>query len=353
MEVFFMRIQKWFTISLIITLALFSLTFTALGQSQATYQWRMGCNEAEGDFGPEYGHKLAEYLDELSGGRMKLQVFPVGVLGDCADVIELTMTGELEFCPACASWIAGFIPETNVYSIPFLLPGNWGLLIKVMNEGESCKVFREIYETKGLELFGWTSYGWKWWSANKPLRTPADFKNFKMRVMAAPILIATYEAWGANPTPLALGEVYSGLQLRLIEGQENPLVTIYSMRFHEVQDYLMNAFYAPFVHSTVANKKFMDSLPEEDRKIVYEAEKLARDWAVFEWQKTINEDCLDIMLKEKPNLTAFELTPEEQDQFRELVIPVRDIYLKEEVGGKRAKEVMDALLRDLEEITLD
>jgi len=346
-----MQNKKCFMISLVLMFALIMLTSTAIGQ--ANYQWRMACNEPEGDFGPEYGHKLAEYLDELSDGRMKLQVFPVGVLGDCDDVIELTITGEIEFCPACASWIAGFIPETNVYSLPYLLPGEWELLIKTMNEGETHKIFRDIYAEKGLELFGWTSYGWKWVSStNNPLNSPDKFKSFKMRVMAAPILVATYEAWGANPTPMALGEVYSGLQLGLIDGQENPLITIYSMKFNEVQNYFTNLFHAPFVHSTVANKKFMDSLPESDRQIVFKAEKLARDWAVFEWQKDINDEALGIMLKNKPSLVVTELTPEEQEPFKELAIPVREIYLKEEVGGKRAKEIMDAILRDVKEIKL-
>ena len=345
-----MRIKKWLVINLVLLLTLVMLPCAASGEQLPTYQWRLGANEVEGDFGCEYGHKLAEFLDELSDGRMKLQVFPIGTLGDCADVIELTITGELEFCPACAAWISGFIPETNVYSLPYLLPSNWETLIKVMNEVDSFKVFNEIYAEKGLELFGWTSYGWKWMSANKPLKTLDDLKNFNMRVMSAPILVATYEAWGANPTPLAFGEVYSGLQLGLIEGQENPLVTIYSMRFHEVQDYLMNPFHSPFIHSPVANKKFMESLPEADRQIVYKAEEMARDWAVYEWQKDINEECLDKMLKEKPTLTTFELTPEEQEPFKELAIPIKEIYLKESVGGKRAQEVMDAILRDVEEL---
>lgn len=343
-----MRIKKWLVINLVLIFALVMLSCTALGEALPTYQWRLGANEAEGDFGCEYGHKLAEFLDELSDGRMKLQVFPVGTLGDCADVIELTMTGELEFCPACASWISGFIPETNVYSLPYLLPSDWEQLVAAMNEGESFKLFKDIYTKKGLELFGWTTYGWKWWSANKPLRTLDDFKNFKMRVMSAPILVETYKAWGANPTPMPFGEVYSSLQLGLIEGQENPLVTIYAMRFHEVQDYLMNAFHAPFIHSTVANKKFIESLPEADRQIVYKAEKMARDWAVFEWAININQECLEKMLEEKPNLTFFELTPEEQEPFKELGIPVREVYLKKEVGGQRAQEVLDAVLHDIE-----
>jgi len=343
-----MRIKKWLVINLVLLLTLVMLPCAASGEQLPTYQWRLGANEAEGDFGCEYGYKLAEFLDELSDGRMKLQVFPIGTLGDCADVIELTITGELEFCPACTSWMSGFIPETNVYGLPYLLPNDWRDLIVAMNEGESYKIFKDIYAEKGLELFGFTSYGWKWWSANKPLRTLDDFNDLKMRVMASPILVETYKAWGANPSPMPFGEVYSGLQLGLIEGQENPLVTIYAMRFAEVQDYLMNAFHSPFAHSPVANLKFMESLPEADRQIVYEAEKMARDWAVYEWQKDINEECLDKMLKEKPTLTTFELTPEEQEPFKTLAIPIREVFLREAVGGKRAKEVLDALLRDVE-----
>lgn len=343
-----MRIKKWLIIDLVLILTLVMLSCAASGEKLPTYQWRLGANEVEGDFGCEYGHKLAEFLNELSDGRMKLQVFPVGTIGGCADVIELTMTGELEFCPACGSWISGFIPEASVYGLPYLLPSDWKLLIAAMNEGESFKLFKEIYAEKGLELLGWTSYGWKWWSANKSLKTLDDFKNLKMRVMASPILVETYKAWGANPSPMPFGEVYSGLQLGLIEGQENPLVTIYAMRFYEVQDYLMNCFHSPFVHSTVANREFIESLPEADRQIVYKAEKMARDWAVYEWAVDINQECLSKMLEEKPKLTFFELTPEEQEPFKELSIPIREVYLRKEVGGKRSQEVLDAVIRDVE-----
>ena len=166
-----------------------------------------------------------------------------------------------------------------------------------------------------------------------------------MRVMTSPILVEAYRAYGANPTPLPYGEVYSGLQLKMIDGQVNPVFAIEEMSFYEVTDYLIFARQAQFVTSVVANPAFFDALPEAQRQWVREVIGELNDF-IFDVQEQYNQERLETIKKNKPDIEILQLTAEERDAFREASLPVRETFV--EMVGPEGKELLDTLTREIE-----
>jgi C4-dicarboxylate-binding protein DctP len=146
--------------------------------------------------------------------------------------------------------------------------------------------------------------------------------SIRMRTMQAPIIISTYENLGANATAMAFTEVYNGLQQGVVSGQENPLANIYTMRFHEVQDYLSLTNHAYHAYAAVINQDSWDSLPEDLQAVMLEAFDNGRDTS----RALTLQDEETIMEEIKDEIAINELTPEQRDAFIEASMPVHEEY---------------------------
>lgn len=177
------------------------------------------------------------------------------------------------------------------------------------------------------------------WTANKPLRKPADFNDFKIRTMTSPILTQSYEAYGANPTPMPYSEVYSGLQLKQIEGQVNPIFAIEEMSFYEVQDYMIIAKHAQFIATVIANDEWYGSLPDDQRKWVDETRDEMVDF-IYEKQAQFNEERLE-KIKNNSDTEVITLSDEERQAFREASMGVRDTYVEQ--AGENGQKLLDTV----------
>ena len=191
----------------------------------------------------------------------------------------------------------------------------------------------------------WTE-GAMQWTSSKPVNTPDKWKGFKMRTMPSPMIVAAYEAYGANPTPVPYMEVYSGLQLNMIEGQENPLFAIEEMKFCEVQKYLTLASSNLYVTTTACNPDFFDSLPKDMQQIVLETIDEIRDYS-FEVQAELNGAALE-KIKAAVNIPIVELTAEERAAFRE---ESKKAYARYgEMVGADGKKILDTLIEEVKVI---
>jgi TRAP-type C4-dicarboxylate transport system substrate-binding protein len=187
--------------------------------------------------------------------------------------------------------------------------------------------------------------GWQVWTTKKEVRTPEDFDGMKFRVMTSPMLVEAYKAYGANPTPMPYSEIYSGLQLKMIEGQVQPYFASQEMKFYEVTDYLISAKQLMFISTVVANNTFYEALPADIQKIVDESIAGATEF-IFDYEQEFNEKRKQMMLEAKPSLKAIELTDEEKAAFAEKAKSVVDVYLR--IGGEGAQEVLDAVRADIQ-----
>ncbi len=212
------------------------------------------------------------------------------------------------------------------------------------------------------------------WTLKKEVRSPADFAGVKMRVMTSPLLLAAYGAYGASPTPLPYSEVYSGLQLNMIDGQVNPVFAIERQNFHEVTDWLVFPGHAAFVTTAAANRDFLDGLAPDRRRLV-EAVIAELDPWIFALQTDLEARRLADILHDKrrqrrplhlvgdvagllASLPVAERGPpvddnpflviepplaaEEMAAFRDASAQVREVFLR--IGGPRAAPVLDWLV---------
>ena len=185
------------------------------------------------------------------------------------------------------------------------------------------------------------------WTSNKSLKNPDAFKGLKFRTMQSPMIIAAYEAYGANPTPMSYAEVYSGLQLKMIEGQENPASAILTSKFYEVQNYLTDAQSNLYMTATCVNPTFFDGLPEDVQNIILESIDEMSERS-FEIQEELNGKAIDEMQQLNPNLIVETLTDEEREEYAELAKKAYDVY--GDVVGEDGKAILTKLLDEIEAI---
>jgi tripartite ATP-independent transporter DctP family solute receptor len=273
-------------------------------------------------------------------------VYPYGSLGTSAELTELVTQGAIQFANASPGHLGTLVPEIQVFSIPYLLSQSNEVNKQVLTESDVIyENLQEDFEEKGLHLLTMYPEGEMVWTANREVRSPEDFDNFKMRTMVSPMLVAAYEAFGASPTPMPYGEVYGGLQLKQIDGQVNPIFAIEEMKFYEVQDYMIWAGQQQFTTTVVTNNDWYSSLPDEQRQMIDETTTELADF-IFKVQEQYNQERLEKIKQEKPDLQMIELTEEERQAFREASTQVRDKYI--EMTGEKGQQVLGGLRAEIE-----
>ncbi len=164
--------------------------------------------------------------------------------------------------------------------------------------------------------------------------------------MASPLIVSSYLAYNANPTPMPYTEVYTGLQLKQIDAQVNPLFAIQEMHFYEVQDYLIGARQDGFVASLVTNPEFWENLDSETKAKVEEIVLELNDF-VFEDQRQLNQERLQMILDDS-DINYVELTEEEREVFRQAALPVREVFL--DSVGEEGAEILRIMEEDSQKI---
>lgn len=307
--------------------------------------WRLAHTESKDTIYDNYANKFAELVEEKSGGRIHIDVYPVGALGDTATQMELLMNGGIEFGICAAGEVGDMFPAVQALSLNFIFSDDDSVNSKVLTQGESTAYLNKMFETKGLTTYDWFSLGNMQWGGTRPLRTLDDFKGFRMRIMASPILAANYEALGAIPTPMAFTETYSGLQLKTVDGTEQPMNAMEEMKFYEVIDYITMSNHCQMASFMSMNSDFYNGLSDEDKAILEEIKPEMETFA----QQTLEEflaSKTETILANKPELEIIELTDAERQAFVEASMTVRDRV--EEFCGEDGKTLLDLLLKDVE-----
>lgn len=311
-----------------------------------TYDVKMVIEEIPGSVQDMYAQKFKEVLEEKSNGRFTIDVIPVGQLGTAVEQAELLQNGAIEFAIVSPGTTGTLVPENQLFSLHFLFTDDMELNQEILDTSKALnEKLTEIYLDKNIKVLSYWTEGAMNWTSNKPLNKPEDFNGFKMRTMASPMIVASFEAYGANPTPVPYMEVYSGLQLNMIEGQENPLFAIEEMKFYEVQDYLTLSRHSLYVTSTAVNPEFFNSLSAEDQQLVLDTVEELKPYS-FKVQNDLNKERLD-NIKQDSDIEIVELSEAERDSFKEASKSVRDVYLED--AGEKGKEILELLEQEIQE----
>lgn len=330
--------------SIIICALAFLLTACEQGgddTASTTQTWKFAIEEIEGSVQHRYAMAFKERVEQASDGRIEVTVFPYGQLGTSQQLTELAQLGSVEFTMASPGHLGAVIPEVQLFSLHFVFSDDESVNQQVLSDNRQLhEALETAYRRSGLAFVGAFQEGWMAWTANKAIRNPDDFRGVKIRTMNSPLLVRAYELYGANPTTLAYSEVYSGLQLNMIDAQVNPVFAIEEMSFYEVQSHMMLARHLPFITTLAANGAFLDGLAQEDRQIVEDAVEALED-EIFDVQRKQNAERMEI-IKANSDIKVIELDEAQREAFRKASLPIREQYVA--LAGEHGQQLLDLLL---------
>ncbi|CAN5457405.1 TRAP transporter substrate-binding protein [soil metagenome] len=214
--------------------------------------------------------RLTEAVEKIkteTNGRVNISIFPNGQLGSDTDMLSQVRSGGIDFLTMPGVVLANLVPMASLNSVGFLFPdypsvwkamdGSFGGFMRTSISKANLVVFDKIWDN-----------GFRQISASKPVNTAADLNGMKIRVPVSPILLSLFKSLGSSPTPINFNELYSALQTRVVEGQENALPLFTSAKLYEVQKYVALTGHVWDGYWFLANKRSFEALPEPLREIV-------------------------------------------------------------------------------------
>lgn len=319
-----MSFKRWLSLSM----AAMFLFFFAFCASAADYTIKVGTIQPESH--PDcvlMREVFQKYVEENSGGRIKVELYPNAQMGGDREMAEAVQLGILQMALPVTSITASFEKSFNVVELPYLFTTRESAFEAL--DGELGKELDKRLLKTGMMNLGYFENGFRHITNNKrPIYSPEDLKGLKIRTMEVPPHIAFFKELGANPTPMSFGELYTALQQGTVDGQENPIVLIHDSRFYEVQKYCSLTGHVFSVVHILTNKSFIDNLPSELQEVVKEGTRrfVARHREVMPQE----EEELIVELQNK-GMKINDLTPEQKKPFVEAAHAIYEQF-KGEIG---------------------
>lgn len=257
--------------------------------------------------------KFSACLAEKSGGKMKVQGFWGGALGGDLQATQALRSGTQEMVVTSSSPLVGIMPELGVFDLPFLFANEKEA--DAILDGDFGKHIDAKLDAAGLVNLAYWENGFRnLTNSRRPVEKWEDFKGLKVRVMQNNVFLDTFKNMGANAVPMAFGEVFTALETKAIDGQENPFVTIDTSKFYEVQKYLSvtRHAYTPFL--VLYSKKLWEGLSKDEQAALRDCAAVSRD----EQRKVSRELSQDSLEKIKGSgVVVNELNQQEANRMRE------------------------------------
>lgn len=210
-------------------------------------------------------------LDQASGGAIKLEIFGNAQLGGERELAEGTRLGTIDMTSVAADGaLPSWVPELQALGLPYVIRDRahaYAIL-----DGPIGKEFEEKLAAQDLVVLAWWELGFRnMTTKNKPINSAADVKGLKIRVQESPVWLSFIQSLGAIPTPIPFNDLYTALQQGVVDGQENPIVTIMAMKFYEVQKEVALTEHVYTALPVMAGKKWWEGLTDAQRKAISES----------------------------------------------------------------------------------
>ncbi|WP_459616482.1 TRAP transporter substrate-binding protein [Bordetella sp. 2513F-2] len=279
---------------------------------------------------------LAEEIGKRSGGKLKMRTFGAASLGPDEQMQNALVGGTQEMMVGSTAPLATMVKEFGVFDLPFLF--NSDKEADAVLDGPLGQRLLKMLESKGMVgLVYWENGFRNMTNSRRPIATAEDMQGIKLRVMQNQIALGVFNALGANAVPMPFSELFTALETRTVDGQENPVTTIQSSKFYEVQPYLTltRHVYTPWV--VLASKKWWDTLSADEQKIIMEAAAASRD---FERKDSRADSAKAMKVLEQAGMKINTPSDAEMQRMREKVQPVVD---------KATQDLGPELVRELNE----
>jgi C4-dicarboxylate-binding protein DctP len=281
---------------------------------------------------------FAKKAAELTGGKVKVEVYANSTLYKDKEEMEALQLGAVQMlAPSLAKFGPLGAKEFEVFDLPYIFD-DYDALRKVTNGPVGAQLLSKL-ETRGIRGLAYWDNGFKSFSANTPINTPADLKGKKLRVQSSKVLEEQVRAMGALPQVMAFSEVYQALQTGVVDGTENPISNLYTQKMHEVQKHLTLTEHGYLGYAVIVNKKFWDGLPADIRKQLEEAMVQSTRYA-NQIAKVENDSSLDAV-KKSGKTQVHVPTKEERAAFRKALMPVHE-KMESRIGKETIQGVYKA-----------
>ena len=281
---------------------------------------------------------FAQEVEKATGGKMKVRAIGNASLGSDTQMQQALIGGAQEMMVGSTATLVGLVPEMAVWDTPFLFSN--AKEADVVLDGPVGDKIKAKLEAKGMVgLVYWENGFRNLTNSKRPVAKLEDLNDIKLRVMQNNVFLDSFKALGANAVPLPFSELFTALETRAVDGQENPYNTIVSSKFYEVQKYLTvtNHVYSPWI--VTVSKKWWDGLSAAEKKVLQDAAIKSRD---FERKDTREEAAKALADLKSKGMQVNELSAAEANRMREKLVSV-NAGIAKSVGQQTWDEVNAAV----------
>ena len=307
------------------------LVLSGTSHAAPVYKLKFGHTGAPNHHYQTIATMFADRVAELTNGGIQIAVFPSDQLGKQLEITEGVMMGTHDIAQTSDTILSNWIPDMGIGNLPFIF-GDMNDYRKVF-DGPLGEKFAKMLEPHGAIVIGWWENGMRHVTNNaREIKTPADMKGLKIRVPEGEVFVDTFKALGTNPTVVSFGDLNSALQMKAVDGQENPPAHIVTQKYYEVQKYVSRTGHIHMSSPIIMNKALFDSMPKDYQQAILQAgremgpihTKMVEELERQQWQEVADHGMI--------------ITDVDKEPFREAVKPVIDKY-KKTLNAKLIEEV--------------
>jgi len=274
--------------------------------------------------------KFAEILAAKSGGKLKVREFGASQLGNEMQMQSALRGGTQEMMSAASTSLASVVKEFGLLDFPFIV--NTAAQAEALVSGPFGQAMTETLPEKDLIGLGYWGLGFRnATNSSRSITKIEDFAGLKLRVIPNPVFLETFKALKANPVPMNFGELYTALENKTVDGQENPYTVILSNKFFEVQKFVTATNHAYTQNILLVSKKFWDRLSPEEQKMIREALAETRDYQREQTRIQTEKALAELKVK---GMTFNEIAPAEYARMQQATKPVTEKFSADFDQGK-------------------
>ena len=262
----------------VVTIAFLATPNIASAQEKTILQVGLG-DPIDSEMGA-IGTRFREIVEARSGGRVEVQLFPSGQLGDETEMIQNVRAGNLDIAVVGIANTVPFVKKLGILTMPYIFDDLYDVVRATTGPAHDLLNGYAVNEG-GFRILGWTYTDYRYLSnSRKPIRNLNDIRGMKFRVPQSAVLLASYKAWGANPIPLSWAETFTALQQGVVDGQCYGYITFLACRFNEVQKYITEVHYTYQLQPMILSQRAYKKMSPELRRLVIDAGRDAQEYCL-------------------------------------------------------------------------
>jgi TRAP-type transport system periplasmic protein len=331
--------MKIVTLAFVLTAAMLATSTGPVPEAQtAKYKIRFGNSQGAGETTADTMSEFKKEVEAKSGGQIQVELYPSGQLGKIEEVMEMLRSGAVQMHVNSPQYLAKWYPEIQVTSLPYLF-GSPEAADKTLDGPFGVDLKAKIQEKTDFVIMAYEEYGLKHvFNRKRPVKTMDDLRGLKLRVIASPVTLKTFQSLGASPIGMAFSEIYSAMQTGVIDGGELPFTSILGAKLFEVTRYISTTGHFFELALVVGSKSWLNSLPPDMRKIVMDA---AENMAAGARRTSRNSQASARAFMMSKGVEVNDVAPAELAKMRAAVAPVYD-WARQQWGEAYVSQVMKA-----------